>query len=107
MAEPALPGLEDIAPSDLSFVVAFLRDHGFASVRRFAPQHLLLNSCLRVTPAAQAETLLMSELEARIIASTSGQTASEETGIAVESCAGSSAQEDRCVGAFPPRQAAA
>ena len=33
MAEPALPGLEDIAPSDLSFVVAFLRDHGFASVR--------------------------------------------------------------------------
>jgi hypothetical protein len=43
MAEPALPGLEDIAPSDLSFVVAFLRDHGFASVR--AMSRHALNIC--------------------------------------------------------------
>ena len=40
----------------------------------------------------------MSELEARIIASTSAQAAPEEA-IAAESCAGASAQEDRCVGA--------
>ena len=44
MAEPALPGLEDIAPSDLSFVVAFLRDHGFASVRSLF--RTLLRACL-------------------------------------------------------------
>ena len=43
MAEPALPGLEDIAPSDLSFVVAFLRDHGFASVRSLVRN---LRACL-------------------------------------------------------------
>ena len=48
MAEPALPGLEDIAPSDLSFAVAFLRDHGFASVRSlFHPvAGLLVTLCL-------------------------------------------------------------
>ena len=53
----------------------------------------------RLTPAAQAETLLMSELEARIIASTSAQAAPEEAGLAAESCAGAFAQEARCVDA--------
>ena len=60
---------------------------------------LLRRACHCMTPAAQAETLLMTELEARIIASTSAQAAPEEAGLAAESCAGAFAQEARCVDA--------
>ena len=48
-----------------------------------------------MTLSAQAETLLMSELEARIIASTSAQAAPEEASVP-EASSGASSQADRC-----------